>query len=168
MIGEQPLLVSSLFQSELVRRSRVTAARWVYTIARLHVSPFSICRCTGHRSVVLWHTVHPLLVAVARPRVRFTRIVTLTTKSTAPARRYPPAARKASLLTIDRIRDPPTVPDLKRHADHSSMRSTAKRVSFTPSTPRHSATSSTNCPYSQTAIGASDCHPRPASSSQPS
>jgi hypothetical protein len=53
------------------------------------------------------------------------------------------------LLTMDRIRDPPTAQDLKRHADHSSMRSTGKRVSCTPSTRRPSATSSTNCPYSQ-------------------
>jgi hypothetical protein len=45
------------------------------------------------------------------------------------------------------------------------MRSTGKRVSFTRPIRRHSTTSSTNCPYSQSTIGASDCHPRPDFSS---
>jgi hypothetical protein len=79
----------------------------------------------------VWHTVHPLIVAVTRPHVRFDRIATLTTKSTPLACRYPSTTRKVGLLTIDRIRDPPTAQELKRRVDRSSMRSTSKRVSPT-------------------------------------
>jgi hypothetical protein len=93
-----------------------------------HLSAFVVAPVTGPPCWAVWYTVHPLLVAVARPRVPFTRIVTLTTKSTALARRHPPADRKADLLTINRIRDPPAAQELKRHADRSSMRSTGKRL----------------------------------------
>ena len=78
--------------------------------------------------MVVWHTVHPLLVAVAHPRVQFTRIPTLTTKSTALTHRCPPASRKVDLLTIDRIRGPPAAQQLKRHGDPSLMRSPGKRL----------------------------------------
>jgi hypothetical protein len=66
------------------------------------------------------------------PRAGYHRgsVVTATTKSTALACRYPPAAPKAGLLTINRIRDPPTARQLKRHADRSSTRSSSKRVSL--------------------------------------
>ena len=119
------------------------------------LSAFVVTSVTAPSCWAVWHTLHPLLVAVARPRVWFTRIVTLTTKSTVLACRYPPAARNPDLLTIDRIRDPPTTSQgLKRHADHSSMRSTGKRVSFARPTQRHTTASSTNCLYCQTAIAA--------------
>jgi hypothetical protein len=74
-----------------------------------HLSAFVVAPVTGPSCWAVWHTLHPLLLAVARPRVRFTRIATLiiTIKSRALAHRHPPAARKAGLLTIDRIRDPP-------------------------------------------------------------
>jgi hypothetical protein len=114
-----------------------------------HLSAFAVAPVTGPSCWAVWHTVHPLLVAVARPPVRFSRIATLTTKSKALARRFRP---RPGLLTIDRIRDPPTGQELKRHADRSSMRSIGKCVSFTRSTRRHSTGSSTNCPHSQTAI----------------
>jgi hypothetical protein len=113
-----------------------------------HFSAFATAPVTGPSSRAVWHKVHPLLVAAARPHVRSTRIVTLTAKSTALACRYPSTARKTGLLRIDRIRDPPTAPELKRHADRASVRSTGKRVSFAPSTRGHSTASSTNCPYS--------------------
>jgi hypothetical protein len=77
----------------------------------------------------------------------------------------PPAARKVGLLTIDRIRDPPAVQKLKRHGDRSLMRSTGKRMPFTRPTRHDSTPSSTNWPYSQTAIGALECHPETASAS---
>jgi hypothetical protein len=123
-----------------------------------HLSAFVVAPVTGRSCWAVWHTLHPLLLAVARPRVRFTRIATLiiTTKSTALAYRHPPAARKAGLLTIDRIPDPPIARELKRRANRASMRSPCKRVPFTPLTRRHSTAPSTNCLYSQTAIGASD------------
>jgi hypothetical protein len=124
--------------------SRVPSRSHVFTY---RLSAFVIAPVTGPSRWAVWHTVHPLFVAAARPRVRSTRIVTLTAKSTALACRYPSAARKADLLTIDRIRDPPAAQELKHHADRSSVRSTGKRVSFAPSTRRHSTASSTNCPY---------------------
>jgi hypothetical protein len=81
-----------------------------------HLSAFVVAPVTGPSCWAVWHTLHPLLLAVARPRVRFTRIATLiiTTKSTTLAYRHPPAARTAGLLTIDRIRDPPIARELKR------------------------------------------------------
>jgi hypothetical protein len=113
---------------------------------RPHVSlsAFVVAPVTSALCWAVWHTVHLLLVAAARPRVWFTRIVTLTTKSAALACRYPQAARKAGHLTIDRIRDPPTARELKRHADRSSTRSSSKRVFLRRSTRRHSTASSTN------------------------
>jgi hypothetical protein len=93
------------------------------------------------------HAVLPLFVDAARPRARSTRIVTLTAQSTMRACRYPSAARKASLLTIEFETRPPHG-ELKRHKNCSSVRSRGKRVSFTPSTRGHSTASSTNCPYS--------------------
>jgi hypothetical protein len=53
-----------------------------------HLSSFVVAPVTGPSCWAVWYTARPLLVAVARPRVPFTRIVTLTTKSTALARRY--------------------------------------------------------------------------------
>jgi hypothetical protein len=87
------------------------------------LSAFVVALVTDPSCCPAWHTVHPRLVAVTRPRLRFTRIATLTTKSTALACRYPPTARKAGLWKKDRIRDLPTAQQLKRHADHSSMHS---------------------------------------------
>jgi hypothetical protein len=119
-----------------------------------HLSAFVVASVTGPSCRAVWHSVGQFLVAVPRPRVWFSRVIALTTKTTALTCRYPPAARKAGLLTIDRIRDTPTARELKRHADRSSTRSSSKRVSFTRSTRRHSTASSTNCAYSQTAIAA--------------
>jgi hypothetical protein len=74
------------------------------------------------------------------------------------------AARKANLLTMDRIRDPPTAQERKHHADRLSIRSTGKRVSFTRTTRRHR----TNSPFpklrSSHWIATLD-NPKPASSS---
>jgi hypothetical protein len=60
-----------------------------------HLSAFVVAPVTGPSCWVVWRTLNPLLLAVARPRVRFTRIAILTTKSTALAYRHTPAARKA-------------------------------------------------------------------------
>src|SRR5215831_14338290 len=68
-----------------------------------HLSAFGVALVTGPSSWVVWRTVHPLLVAVARPRGWFTRIVPLSDKSISPACRYRPATRKAGILTMDRI-----------------------------------------------------------------
>jgi hypothetical protein len=126
--------------SQIWSRSRVFTYR---------LSAFVVASVTGP-SCLVWRTAHPLLVAVARPRVWFTRIVTLTNNSMVPACRYRPATRKAGPLTIDRIRGPPTTQE--RHAGRSSRRSTGKRASSTRLTRRYTTASSTNCPYSQTAI----------------
>jgi hypothetical protein len=47
--------------------------------------------------------------------------------------------------------------DRQSHSAGASMRAGGYASSST-----HSTTSSTNCPYSQSTIGAADCHPRPA------
>jgi hypothetical protein len=129
--------------------SRVRSQSCVFTY---RPSAFVVASVTGPSFLAVWYTVHPLLFAVAGPRVWFYKIVSPATKSTALACRYPPAGREAGLLTMDRIRDPPTTQELKRHANRSSMRSIDKCVSFTCSTRSLTTTSSTNCPYSQTAI----------------
>jgi len=86
--------------------SQVRSRSRVFTY---QLSAFVIAPVTGQSCWAVWCAVHPLFVAVGRPDVWFvTRIITLTTKSTALACRYPLAARKTDLLTIDRIRDPPT------------------------------------------------------------
>ena len=154
---------SHSFDSHNWAHDLLSQARYRSRIFTYHLSAFVIAPIMGPSFWVVWHTVHPLLVAVAHPRVQFTRIPTLTAKSTALTHRCPPASRKVDLLTIDRIRGPPAAQQLKRHGDHSSTRLSSKRVSFTRSTRRHSTASSTNCPYSQTAIGALECHPRPGS-----
>jgi hypothetical protein len=59
-----------------------------------HLSAFVIAPVTRPSCGVVWRTVHPPLVAVARPRVRITRIATMTAKSTTLAYRYLPMARK--------------------------------------------------------------------------
>jgi hypothetical protein len=69
-------------------------------------------------SVPLHNAANPFLVAVARPRVWLSRIVTLAPKSKVLAQRPPPATR-IDLLTIDRIRDPPAPHERKDHADCS-------------------------------------------------
>jgi hypothetical protein len=125
--------------------SRVPSRSRIFTY---RLSAFVIAPVTGLSRRAVWHAVHPLFVAAARPRVRSTRIVNPTAKSTTLACRYRSAARKAGLLTMDRIRDPPTARELKRHANCSSVHSTGKGVPFTHSTRRHSTASSTNCPYS--------------------
>jgi hypothetical protein len=129
-----------------------------------HLSAFVVALVTGP-SCLVSRTVHPLLVGVARPRVQFTRIVTLTNNSMTLACRYRLATGKVSLLTIDRIRDPPTTQELKRLADRSSRCSTGGRVS-SRSTRRYTTASSTNGQYSPNCnCRASRCHRRPTSSS---
>jgi hypothetical protein len=130
-----------------------------------HLSTSVVAPTAGPSAWAVWHTVHPLLGAVARPRVWFTRIVTLTTKSTALACRYQLATRKVDLLTIDRIRDSP-IPTRAETPRGPLINALSSRTRvFARSTRRHSTASSTNRAYSRSAIGASNCQPRPASAS---
>ena len=96
-------------------------------------------------------------VAVVRPRVWFSRTVALAPKFKVLVQRSPRAIRKVDLLTIDRIRDPPTNPhELNHHADCSSMCSTGKRLSSMRSSRRPTGTaSSSNRSFCQT------YHPHP-------
>ena len=110
--------------SQVRSRSRIFTCR---------LSAFVVALVTDPSCWAAWNTVNSFLVAVARPRVWFSRIVTLAPKSKVLAQRSPPATRKVDLLTIDRIRDPPTPHELKHHADCSSMRSTGNRLSSTRS-----------------------------------
>jgi hypothetical protein len=75
--------------SQIWSRSRVFTYR---------LSAFVVASVTGP-SCLVWRTVHPLLVAVPRPPVWFTRIVTLTNKSMAPARRVEPMLHTDFLAT---------------------------------------------------------------------
>jgi hypothetical protein len=59
-------------------------------VFKFRLSAFVVVMITDPSWCNVWRTVHPLLVAVARPRVRSTRIATLTTKSTALACRCRP------------------------------------------------------------------------------
>jgi hypothetical protein len=61
-------------------RRHVSIARAAY-----HLSAFIVASVTGPSCWPVWHTVYPLLVAVARPCVCFTGIVTLTSNSIALA-----------------------------------------------------------------------------------
>jgi hypothetical protein len=124
-----------------------------------HLSTSVVAPAAGPSGCAVWQTAHPLLGAVARPRVWFTTIVTPTTKSTALAYRYQLATRKVGLLKIDRIRDSPT--PTRAETPHGPLNSRT-RV-FARSTRQHSSAFSTNRSYSRSAIGASNCHPRPTS-----
>ena len=130
-----------------------------------HLSTSVIAAAAGPSRCAVWQTVHPLLGAVARPRVWFTRIVTPTTKSTALACRYQLATRKVGLLKIDRIRDSPT--PTRAETSHGPLINAinSRTCVFARSTRQHSTAFSTNRAYSRSAIGASNCHPRPPSAS---
>jgi hypothetical protein len=69
-------------------RRFATCIRVVFTY---HRSATVVAPITGPSCWAVWHTLNPLLVAVARPRVSFTRVVIPTTKSTVLACRYSPA-----------------------------------------------------------------------------
>jgi hypothetical protein len=143
--------------SQIRSRSRIFA---------YHLSATVVAPITGPSCWAGWRTFYPLLVAVARPRVWSTKVVIPTTKSTVLACRYSPATRKIDPLTIDRIRDPPTPHELRRHAVPLIDALDWQTRLFMRPTWRHGTASSANRLYSQTAIGASNCDPRPASSSQ--
>ena len=87
-------------------RDLLTRVRFRLRVFTYHLTAFVIASVTDPSCWAVWHTGHPLLIALARPRVSFTRIVTLTTKSTALACRCPTAC-KVDLLTTDQIRAPP-------------------------------------------------------------
>jgi len=71
----------------------------------------------------------------------------------------------AGLLTIDRIRDSPTPTRTETSREPPINALNLRTRAFARSTRRHSTASSTNHAYSRSAIGASNCHPRPASAS---
>jgi hypothetical protein len=70
--------------------------RSIGLVITYHLSAFGVVLVTAPSCRVVWRTVHPLLVAVARPRVWFTRIVPLTDKSMALTCRYRPDRSRAS------------------------------------------------------------------------
>jgi hypothetical protein len=117
-----------------------------------HLSATVVAPITGPSCWAGWRTFYPLLVAVARPRVWSTRVVIPTTKSTVLACRYSPATRKIDPLTIDRIRDPPTPHDLRRHALPLIDALDSQTRLFMRPTWRHGTASSANRRYFP------DCH----------
>jgi hypothetical protein len=95
-----------------------------------HLSTSVVAPAAGPSGWAVWHMVHRLLGAVARPRVWSTRIITLTTNSTAMACRYQLSTRKVGTLTIDLIRASPTPTRAETSLDRSSTRSTRERASL--------------------------------------
>jgi hypothetical protein len=141
MSNQAITIQSRSFQRAYLARELLSQVRSRSQVFTYHLAAFVVAPITDPSCCNVWHTV-PLLVAVPRPNVQFTRIATLTTKFTALACRCRTAVRKAGhLTTIDRIRDPPAAQQLKRHADRSSMRSTSKRASFARPTRRDSTAS---------------------------
>ena len=137
-------------------RDLLSQARSRSRVFTCRLSAFVVALVTDPSCWAAWYTVNSFLVAVARPRVWFSRIVTLAPKSKVLAQRPPPATRKFDLLTTDRIRDSPNPRELKHHT-------TGKRLSFYGSSRRHGTASSSNRPYCQSTVRASDCHPGAAS-----
>jgi hypothetical protein len=117
------IVQSHSFDSHNWAGDLLSLVRYRPRIFTYHLSAFVIAPVTGPSCLVVW-----LLVAVVHPRVQFTRIPTLTAKSTAVTHRCRPASRKVDLLTIDRIRGPAAAPQLKPHRDRSLVRSPGKRV----------------------------------------
>jgi hypothetical protein len=115
-----------------------------------HLVALVAATVAGTSCWTVWHMVRPILVVVPHGQVWFIQPLTLAADFMAPPCRYPSVVRRVDVLMTGRIRWSPTAKELKRHADsdRSPMRSTGKR---TPSNRRHSAASSINCHYSQTA-----------------
>jgi hypothetical protein len=132
-----PKVQSRSFDGHNLARGLLSQVRSRSRVFTCRLSAFVVALVTNPSCWAAWYTVNPFLIAVARPRVWFSRIVTLAPKSKVLAQRSPPATRKVDLLTIDRVRDPPTPHELKHHADCSSMPSTGKRLSSTGSSRRH-------------------------------
>ena len=150
------IVQSRSFDGHNWARDLLSQARSRSRVFTCRLSAFVVASVTDPSCWAAWYTVNPFLVAVA-----------LAPKSKVVAQRSSPATRKVDLLTIDRIRDPPTPHELKHHADCSSMRTTGKRLSSTRSSRSHGTASSSNRPYCQSTVRASDCHPRVASYSDP-
>ena len=157
------IVQSHSFDSHNWARDLLSQVRYRSRIFTSHLSAFVIAPVTGPSCLVVWHTVHPLLVAVAHPRVQFTR------NSNSDCQIYSldasmPAGGSQGRSFDDRSNSRPA-----RRATAEASRGplinalTWQARAFTRPTQRHSTASSTNCPYSQTAIGALECHPRPGS-----
>ena len=159
------MVQSRNFDGHSLARDLLSQVRSRSRIFTCRLSAFVVALVTDPSCWAAWNTVNSFLVAVARPRVWFSRIVTLAPKSKVLAQQSPPATRKVDLLTIDRIRDPPTPHKLKHHADCSSTCSTGKGLPSTRSSRRYGTASSSNRPYCQSTIRI-NCHPGAASYSQ--
>jgi len=158
------MVQSRNFDGHSLARDLLSQVRSRSRIFTCRLSAFVVALFTDPSCWAAWNTVNSFLVAVARPRVWFSRIVTLAPKSKVLAQQSPPA-RKVDLLMIDRIRDPPTPHKLKHHADCSSTCSTGKGLPSTRSSRRYGTASSSNRPYCQSTIRI-NCHPGAASYSQ--
>jgi len=128
------IVQSRSFDGHNWARDLLSQARSRSRVFTCRLSAFVVASVTDPSCWAAWYTVNPFLVAVA-----------LAPKSKVVAQRSSPATRKVDLLTIDRIRDPPTPHELKHHADCSSMRTTGKRLSSTRSSRSHGTASSSNC-----------------------
>ena len=136
-------------------RSRLRA--FMYHLSTSVVAP------AGPSGCAVWHVVHPL-----RSRSSSACLVHQNCNSDYQIHRAGVsqlATRKVGLLTIDRIRDSPA-PTRAGTSRGPLMNALNSRTRvFARSIRRHSTASSTNRAYSRSAIGASNCHPRPASAS---
>jgi hypothetical protein len=123
----------------------------------------SVVAPAGPSGYAVWHVVHPL-----RSRSSSACLVYQNCNSDYQIHRAGVsqlATRKVGLLTIDRIRDSPTPTRAETSRGPLINALNSRTRVFARSTRRHRTASSTNRAYSRSAIGASNCHPRPPSAS---
>jgi len=122
-----------------------------------------VAPATGPSGRAVWHTVHPLRSRSSSACLVFQNCNSDYRTHRAGASQL--ATRKVGLLTIDRIRDSPTPTRAETSRGPLINALNSRTRVFARSTRRHRTASSTNRAYSRSAIGASNCHPRPPSAS---
>jgi hypothetical protein len=125
-----------------------------------HLSTSVVAPAAGPSGWAVWHTVHPLWSRSSSACLVYQNCNADYQIHRAGVSQL--ASRKVGLLTIDRIRDSPTSTRAETSRGPSIDALKSRTRVFARSTRRHGTASSTNRAYSQSAIGASNCHPRPA------
>jgi len=156
------IVQSRRFNGQNWARDLLSQVRSRLRVFMYHLST-SVVAPAGPSGCAVWHVVHP-----RRSRSSSACLVHQNCNSDYQIHRAGVsqlATRKVGLLTIDRIRDSPT-PTRAETSRGPLMNALNSRTRiFARSTRRHSTASSTNRTNSRSAIGASNCHPRPASAS---
>jgi hypothetical protein len=157
------IVQSHSFNGQNWARDLLSQVRSRLRVFMYHLSTSAVAPAAGPSGCAVWHTVHPL-----RSRSSSACLVYQNCNSDYQIHRAGVsqlATRKVGLLTIDRIRDSPTPTRAETSRGPLINALNSRTRVFARSTRRHSTASSTNRAYSRSAIGASNCHPRPASAS---